>query len=522
MAKTSKEKIIDRMITEGPSKGLFAEAQAMAKRLKLDFPDLLEDPKIRPSVRSEWENHPSLIDWIEGKSDADDIEGEEESKWDFSNDWSTRKNSIELMESLFFTADHKDRIRLYQVIDPATNVVKEVPTNDDGHPTELRRVTHAIKDQMAMDQCCATPDKTRRIVNFFMDHTQLADPPVICKWGLDPAYALHKVVVLEDRDTYALLTEEQMDPDDVLEALAPWTAEFLSRTNDGMALSAWFYGVASGRYSGRQVPYIQGKGRDGKSTFLQAYGEAVFGSVLGHISWNVIKHSPERVTQYFEDKAFGFVPDCANPALLLNEVFKSLSGSDVVAVNRKFKQEYNVKLEAKVAIGSNHPPIMTGEEHNRSRTLWIQMDQRTSHNDMKEADLRALFKEELPFFLAYGRYCYDQVCTDDTIIRENDAVRAAAEARVYETNEDYEAMIRRFFTIDKDGEVGREDLYDAIREEFKSNQDYGDFKRYLKTLGYSEASVRVGGQRVYKWTGFKLKGSGASIRSKIISKTGVA
>ncbi|MGA4555683.1 DUF5906 domain-containing protein [Methylorubrum aminovorans] len=455
------------------------------------FETFLTPPEVPQMICDLWRDDDEFMNWVENR--RAEREGR---RWFYKGqpEEELLHNTIEVMGEHFVAARSDDSIRLYAIQDADARVVKPVSASDPN-----MEVARTLKDTLLQDGCVLNPQRTETMRNLFTCYASLDERPALCAQPDQDAWCLHKMSVRSDPSMPT-----------------PATDQFLERLNDCEAFAAWLYGIASGKYRGRQVLWIEGDGEDGKSTFMMAFA-SLFGTTAGSADWATMKNAPQFVAGLFVDKKFVYVPDNANPYLLMTEIFKTLAnpGADPVTVNQKYGKMYTTTLEAHVAVLSNHAPEISGERHNVSRTLWLRLAEFTGERD---PNYGARLRAELPGLLAYGEKCYAKLCQNDYVIAVNDAVQAAMAERIADTNETFELLFEKNFVLDPAGTISRSEFRDILKEEARlSNQEIGNFKRWLRTAHKVEAKQGTTGARSYR--GIR-RIQAADMRKKITLVTG--
>lgn len=468
--KTIKEEMLR---SPEPSKPLYLDMESYCAKNDLDVMEtFFTPPQVSQAVCDIWLDDAEFMAWVENRCAERDGR-----RWFYKNQCEQEllNNTIEVMGEHFVAARSDDSVRLYAIQDAGDRVVRPVSALDPD-----MEITRTLKDTLLRDGCVLNPNRTATMRNLYMGYAALDERPALCAQPDQEGWCLHRITV----------RPEPSMP-------IPATQEFLDRLNDAEAFAAWLFGIYSGKYRGRQVLWIEGDGEDGKSTFMKAYA-SIFGPTAGSADWSMMKNAPQFVAGLFVDKKFVYIPDNANPYLLMTEIFKSLAnpGADPVTVNQKYGKMYTTELEAHVAVLSNYEPEISGERHNVSRTLWLKLAEFVGERD---PDYGARLRAELPGMLAYGEKCYAKLCRNDYVIEVNDAVRAAVAGRIADTNEAFEILFEKNFILDPAGTISRSEFRDILKDEARlSNQEIGNFKRWLKTAYKVEAKQGTSGARSYR------------------------
>jgi hypothetical protein len=253
--------------------------------------------------------------------------------------------------------------------------------------------------------------------------------------------------------------------------------------SDPLAFGAWVYGVYSGVYRGRQILWLHGPhGEDGKSAIANLIAAQLFGPAHHAISNASLSSSEKRfLTSFFENARLVIYPDASNKRCLLTEQFKTVAsaGADPVLIERKGKQAYTSRLNARMWVCSNFAPEVTNDNFVRSRLLYIHIDKMKDEKpDPKVIDR---LSEELPGFLHWAKESYEGNCRDHYEVLTEQAHDVAVDHLTENFFERYEVIFqKRWETGTTEDFVEGSKVYDATREEaLRSNHDYKDFTDWL-------------------------------------------
>ena len=505
----SAKTIINEM-TSGPSKTLFCDMQDYCKKKALDVFETFFGEDVTPRVSALWLSDPKFVEWMGARLLPEPQEPEPEPEFEgrrwFYKDQPREeivKQSVEVVAARFITsratAGNDAGYTDYSVKDMAAKIVEPLSCADGDRQRDIAR---ALKEPLEEDGYFLNTAEAMKIWDYATVHGRVESAkPKLCSQPDDGGWCLHRITVRPDASV-----------------AIPETKAFLARINDGDAFSAWLYGIASGRYVGRQVLWLKGEGSDGKSTFFKAFA-SLFGSTAGSVDWNALKTSPAFAGAMFVNKRFVYIPDNQNPELLNTGLFKSLSdpGSDPVVINHKYGKMYSTELEAHTAVLSNHYPAIRNETHSLSRALFLTIEPRDL-SIAADKKITERFIGELSGFLAYGEECYNRLCKNNTEIEINTAAQSAIFERLATSSEQWQTILDSHFVLDLDGSIENGKVYELLTGECRlTNNQVGDFRGWLDR----EHKVRwvqiagAEGKRSRGYKGIRLRTS-ADARTKYL------
>lgn len=460
----------------------------IAAKLGVTLEMMINDPSSPHILRANI-THPLIAEVIQSQAAPSEDAPEHRLFYQGQSNEEAMENSVALMEEFFVrTAADKSGMRIYRIVDRDKLLLSPIVRNDD----EDVEISNTIKDRLIQANSIINLSRVRDVKNWWLGFGDPVEQPKLCAAPQEHVWCLHKITMEPDLN---LLDQDDMG--------MPATMGFLDRLNDKEAFAAWMYGVYSGEYEGRQILWLQGEGSDGKSKFMKAFNEAVFGGtsgVGGVVQNSTLKNSPAFVASLFVDKRFVYVPDNSNRRLLMNEVFKSLAdpGADPVVVNHKYGKMYTSEMEAHVAILSNHSPEITDEAWVKTRVLPIKIKP-LPEGTVPDTRIEQKFKAEMPAFLAYGKLCYQDICQSNAIIEINEDTLQEMDDQVEDTYLPQQVVFDTYFVQDEEARMAPADVFKVLTIEAKMTQfDVEDFKVWLKASKGIEIKRRKGQMRAYE------------------------
>lgn len=156
---------------------------------------------------------------------------------------------------------------------------------------------------------------------------------------------------------------------------------------------AWVYSIFVSDNKSRQLLWIHGRGKSGKSTAantivdtLKEINPSLCMAMEDH-RFNVDKYS----NASYEKAILVIVADCTERAILIRKEVKNLTGGDNVPIRNMGKEKRTEKLYSKIICTSNtHPYVNLDNDHELTRILYLALD------DKKVAEARKQWPEKYP------------------------------------------------------------------------------------------------------------------------------
>lgn len=188
----------------------------------------------------------------------------------------------------------------------------------------------------------------------------------------------------------------------------------------------------------QQYVWIHGEGGNGKGAFIRAI-QNVFGAAF-YSSTYVPTKDDKHWTHELIGKRLVVFPDCNDVTFVTSGLFKSLTGSDVIRVEQKFKDAYNVNINAKFMFHSNKLPKISSSESDKRRLILSE-----SKNDkafVPDRNFEEQLKKETPNFISNCIFLYKVACPNFGII-PND--RSGVDLLAIQNEEVIYAFIEKYF-----------------------------------------------------------------------------
>ena len=323
---------------------------------------------------------------------------------------------------------------------------------------------------------------------------------------------IKKVIYIWDRGGWSTITEEPepfcfLNEDKMtfkklaftpVQGLFPAWQEFLCRLSDSGAFMAYVWSCFEKSNKSRQILWLTGSGRDGKSKVFEAL-QSIFGDAAAAISGAMLNR--DFFYSAFYGKRIAFYGDCLNPKFAMHEFVRNFTGEDLVPIEFKKMTPFFIRMYLKIFVASNEPPEITNTEANKSRLLYIKVAESKNKDD---PTFVARLNQEIPFFLFECRNYYYQLCPHNANILYNEIVKE----NIFESTNNFEDenqfLFNKFFKIDEFGVTSSDELWECLNTIKQFNNPYAksNFKKWLETnMGIKVK--RTGNSRVY--TGMSLK-----------------
>ncbi len=308
----------------------------------------------------------------------------------------------------------------------------------------------------------------------------------------DEDYIEEPAIMLPQHEKGWCLFRPTMEPEKM--NISTWQAIF-DRMDDPEAFAAWWWGVYSGEYGGRQILYMYGPhGEDAKSTALMVLGDALFGTSLGALSAANFRET-RFLNSFFVGKKVVIYPECNNRRILMVEAFKTIAngGSDKVLIEYKGDPHaYFDYLHSRVAIASNFRPEITGDNFSTSRLLLISIDKHEGAKFTKDIYTAQLLKE-LPGFLQYGKEAYKKRHDNHYKIAVNGAAKEQMDIAIGSFEDEHADLYKKYLKYSAGGKASVSALRTILKTIEKMKPfDVTNFFDYLERSGHPRKRYNKG------------------------------
>lgn len=252
-----------------------------------------------------------------------------------------------------------------------------------------------------------------------------------------------------------------------LDNLNPFLKEFLTRVERHKHLCAVLWTNLIGLKT-PYVIYLQGRGGDGKSAFVEALS-AIIGSSApfdlekfnGYLMYN------KSILTLHENNSIN---------IMQNAFIKAVSGGDSVKIEGKNRDAFYDSIRGQVIIVSNHQPKIQGFDAETRRLCYYPV----KSPDIDKADLwlQDNYRKQLMStpneFFNYCRICYEELKTATGAVREpegyEEVLQSLRDQEIAEINEKIVEKISDYFEFDPAGKVLTVDIIKHVKEIDKNNK----------------------------------------------------
>lgn len=301
-----------------------------------------------------------------------------------------------------------------------------------------------------------------------------------------------------------------LDPDVLQAGDTPTWDEFTNRLDFPEIFKAFVWSIFEPQNFGRQLLWIQGAGKDGKSSVADTIIDFIGAEHVATIGKD--QTLDKFFVSKFLNKRFGVYADCSNPMLLSYEVIKSIVSGDQLTVEAKYEHPYTTHIYSKLLVLSNmYPTIDPTDNSLLSRLLILQV----SRPDVLLGDptFKPRLQAEFPAFLVKCKRAYDKQCPTGADIIVPPEMQDVILAKCSTIESDLvERFVQDCIEFEPDSEINRSDLYNAYRTFMaknwgndKAHINYNRFRIRLAQFGLSEiiSGPKTARKRVIK--GGKLR-----------------
>jgi len=401
--------------------------------------------------------------------------------WECDDELEAVEAACEVM-GRYFIVTEENGVTLYKIVDTARRIVEPCPPVNTN-----AQVSQAVKHELHQIGLAASSERSRSLLDLYLSNTTLAPRP--------------KLWASPDEDTWCL-SRATVRPDPSVPF--PHIQGFLDRLNDPQACAAYIWGLYSGAYKGRQILYVSDtEGENGKSSFFRAV-LALFGEqVTASLNWRIVSGSTH-ASAHFTGKKVVIIGDNKNPAILMSQSMKELSGDDLTMINPKGLPAYSTYLECRPIVSGNCEPLITSERHNRSRTLWLKLA--PLQVAARDPEWVTHYPAEMPGFLAYGARCYAERCVNDYEIAVNPVVQAAVTLKIMETESEFAVPFDEHLVADPEGRLTDKAWQRLVREELHLDKGHAaNFLSWIERTFPQAHKTQQRDGRGWQITGIRLK-----------------
>lgn len=385
-----------------------------------------------------------------------------------------------ILSPRFKLAAHEHQFFPLKIVDNARKIVSPVYEGD--HEKVLARSLSIVMREKG--GVVLATSIAKEVVELWINHQKTIPMPVPMARHDEDRWCFHK---------------SDIKPDPTVK-MDRWQ-RILDRMSDPAAFAAWVYGVYSGDYHGRQVLWLHGPhGEDGKSAITDLIARHLFGPAHHAISNASLGSSEKRfLTSFFEHARLVIYPDASNRRCLMSEQFKTVAsaGADPVLIERKGRQAYTSRLQARMWVCSNFAPEVTKDNFVLSRLMYIHIDK--MRDEKPDPKVIEHLRDELPGFLHYAQQAYAKKCRDHYEILTNDQHQTVVDEMADSFFEEYEVIFQKYWEVGADDEyVEGSKVRDITQKEgLRHNHDYKGFTGWLtERKGVAKRKISQDGGKI--------------------------
>lgn len=204
----------------------------------------------------------------------------------------------------------------------------------------------------------------------------------------------------------------------------PTWDQFLSRVDYKEVLMSWVWTIFDEKDRGRQLLWLQGNGKDGKTTFSNAIRK-IYGITHSAILDDNLLSNSRFAAGSLYGKRFVANQECQKTKIFSYPLIKSLTGGDAVSIEIKGEQAFTAPCYAKILICSNKKPEVDFTlPSESSRMLFLKVRPRSSYGG--EGNFEEGLISEAGAFLYKCREARESTrCESDFDIMTTEAYRAS-------------------------------------------------------------------------------------------------
>jgi hypothetical protein len=276
-----------------------------------------------------------------------------------------------------------------------------------------------------------SPEDIRKTMTLFLDKTDVIRNPLLFRFRYEIAHALH--VIPFDVDLSGATTFDT-------EKYAPHWHDILMRCSNPEMFCA-FLGSLFDRDSDLQhYLWMYGAGQNSKSTILNVLHWA-FGPTYCS---SMVLNDDKFWTYDILNKRIVAFADCKE-GFIESHTFKSLTGGDLIRIEPKGKQAYNIKPTCKLIFASNARPEISNTIADKRRIIMCSFEPIKGEPMQHYPDL---LKNEAFYFFNYCFHIYKKNSINGKLIYNyNESIDI--QGLVEESNAEYERVFKNSFVLDE-------------------------------------------------------------------------
>ena len=299
------------------------------------------------------------------------------------------------------------------------------------------------------------------------------------------------------------LCYHRLDFDPDVNQSTPLFDEFLGRCSDPDAVMCFIGSLFYPEADRQQYLWFWGAGQNGKGA-LQRFLARIMGP--SYISTTPPGKTGDKFwTSMLLGKRLVVFADCADPDFPVTGLFKSLTGGDMVRIEKKREHAFSTYLNCKFLFSSNERPSLTGQKADIRRAIYVEVEPITG-DPMPQKVYDAKLWAEAAGVVGKCREAYLSACGSDgaAIPIDDEKLQALIEANSDQWSTIWEMYFSTDSIHDSDDEVGApwftgketvllfEALYGVHAE--KKRRQFLRWLRDEKNITREKRYVRIGGE----------------------------
>lgn len=290
-----------------------------------------------------------------------------------------------------------------------------------------------------------------------------------------------------------------------------WDA-LTSRMSHPEIYMAFIWSIFEPRSNGRQVLWLHGAGKDGKSS--ASYAITKFLGEKFVLSLSTGDYDDNFFWHRCYGKRLAIYGDCSNNFFLKKEKIKQLTGGDQVMINPKGERAFTAQVYSKIIVNSNlFPHINVLNRSELSRLILITIKKYDGiFADSGDNDYKERLYQEMPAFLYKCRQYYPSYFKTQTdIIIPDDMMQSIKTSCRSADSYFLEKFVNTCLIFDPHATVERGELQNYLSEFFAHNGlsrqsqfAYDDLVHYLSLRQVYPEDASIGTKMSYVFRGIKL------------------
>jgi len=252
--------------------------------------------------------------------------------------------------------------------------------------------------------------------------------------------------------------------------------EFLSRLEHQEVFMAFVWSCFEPQHRGRQYLWLEGEGKDGKSTTVGVIADVFGGEKVAALAG--LRKDFQHSACY--GRPLAVYADIKDPKFSRCGFIRNITSGDHVSIEYKGKGAFSARLRCRLIIHGNISPDLGTDRAEQSRLIWLRVGESKQQNDPGwEARLRA----ELPAFLFRCRLAYEKLCPNHGDIALPVQLQEQVMAQGSVSEEAFELIWEEHFECAKDCGVlsGRmREILNVAGIRADDTLKVGDWKRWVR------------------------------------------